>query len=113
VSGSGSSPSHQDEPALRPTVDELKARLAASFPDAAIEVSDDSHLHAGHAGAAGGAGHYTVRLVCAAFSGRSSVARHRLVYHAVADWIPHRVHALAIVAKTPSEVPSQSEDPSR
>jgi BolA family transcriptional regulator, general stress-responsive regulator len=95
----------------RPTAEEIRTRLAAAFPEATVEVADDSHLHAGHAGSAGGAGHYTVRIVSGAFAGRSSIARHRLVYDALADWIPHRVHALVIVAKTPSEVAPPPEDP--
>lgn len=88
---------------MRPTLDALRERFAAAFPDASIELDDDSHLHAGHAGAAGGAGHYTVRIVSPRFDGRATVARHRLVYDAVRDWMPHRVHALVIVARTPSE----------
>lgn len=88
---------------MRPAPDELSARLAAAFPGGSVEVVDESHLHAGHAGAAGGAGHYRVRVVSARFDGRPTVARHRLVYDAVADWMPHRVHALSIVARTPAE----------
>ena len=84
---------------MRPTIDALRARFEAAFPGAAIELSDDSHLHAGHAGSAGGAGHYTVRIVSPRFEGASTVARHRLVYDAVRDWMPHRVHALAIEAR--------------
>lgn len=93
---------------MRPTLDDLRGRFAAAFPDARIEIADDSHLHAGHAGAAGGAGHYTVRIVSPRFEGRPTVARHRLVYDAVSDWMPHRVHALVIVARTPSEAASPS-----
>jgi BolA protein len=88
---------------MRPTLDELRQRFAAAFPGAGIEIADDSHLHAGHAGSAGGAGHFTVRIVSPRFEGRPTVARHRLVYDAVSDWMPHRVHALVIVARTPAE----------
>ncbi|MBX3591790.1 MAG: BolA family transcriptional regulator [Burkholderiaceae bacterium] len=88
---------------MRPDVDELRARLAERFPGAAIEVGDDSHLHAGHAGAAGGAGHFRVRLVSERFAGLGTVARHRLVYDAVHDWMPQRIHALVIDARTPAE----------
>lgn len=84
---------------MRPSVDELSARLAEAFPGDPLEVADESHLHAGHAGAEGGAGHYRVRLTSARFAGLSIVARHRLVYDAVRDWMPHRVHALAIEAR--------------
>lgn len=88
---------------MRPSADELRSRLASAFPGDALDIVDESHLHAGHAGAAGGAGHYRVRVVSARFDGRATVARHRLVYDAVADWMPHRVHALSIVARTPAE----------
>jgi BolA protein len=90
----------------RPTLDALQARFAAAFPEAtSLELQDDSHLHAGHAGASGGAGHYTVRIVSPRFEGASTVARHRLVYDAVRDWMPHRVHALVIVARSPADAP--------
>lgn len=88
---------------MKPSVEALRDRLAAALPDARLEVVDDSAQHAGHAGAAGGAGHFRVRVVSSAFEGRSRVARHRLVYDAIADWMPHRVHALAVVALTPAE----------
>jgi BolA family transcriptional regulator, general stress-responsive regulator len=91
------------KPSVKPSVDELRARFADAFPAASIDITDDSHLHAGHAGSAGGAGHFTVRIVSGVFAGRAPLARHRLVYDAVHDWIPHRVHALVIVAKTPAE----------
>ena len=85
---------------MKPEVDELRQRLAGAFPEAAgIEIVDDSAAHAGHAGAAGGAGHFRVRIVSARFAGMPVVARHRLVYDAVADWMPHRIHALSIDAR--------------
>jgi len=91
---------------MRPGADELRERLAERFPGARLEIADDSHHHAGHAGAAGGAGHYRVRVVSARFAGLATVARHRLVYDAVRDWMPHRVHALSIDARTPDEAPN-------
>jgi BolA protein len=88
---------------MRPSLDELRRRFEAAFPGASVEVIDDSHLHAGHAGAAGGAGHFRVRLVCSRFAGLPTIARHRLVYDCVRDWMPHRVHALNIEARSPDE----------
>ena len=88
---------------MRPTIDALRARFEAAFPGAAIELSDDSHLHAGHAGAAGGAGHFSVTVVSERFAGVARLARHRAVLDRVADLIPHPVHALAIRAYTPDE----------
>jgi BolA protein len=84
---------------MRPSVEELEARLADAFPEAEIAVEDDSARHAGHAGAAGGAGHFNVRVVSPRFDGLRMLARHRLVYDAVADWMPHRIHALSIDAR--------------
>lgn len=84
----------------RPEPDTIRTRLLAAFPDAEIELHDDSHLHVGHAGAAGGAGHYRVRIVSDRFEGLGTVARHRLVYDAVREWMPQRIHALAIEALT-------------
>jgi len=88
---------------MKPALDELEVRLQMRFPDARLAVTDDSHLHAGHAGSAGGAGHFTVEIVSDAFVGLSRVARHRLVYDAVADWMPHRIHALIVRAASPAE----------
>jgi BolA protein len=67
-----------------------------------IVIDDDSHLHAGHAGAREG-GHYTVRLRCERFAGLSRVARHRLVYDALGPLAPLGIHALAIDARAPNE----------
>jgi BolA protein len=80
----------------------IEARLSAALAPASLAVSDDSAQHAGHAGAAAG-GHYTVTIVSAAFAGKSRVARHRLVYDALADAMRRGIHALAIVAFTPEE----------
>lgn len=90
-------------PAGKPTADQVRARLLDAFPGATIEVVDDSHRHAGHAGAEGGAGHYSVTITSRAFDGMGTVARHRLVYDALLDWIPRRVHALSIRAAVPPD----------
>ncbi|GAA5235392.1 BolA family transcriptional regulator [Verticiella sediminum] len=78
----------------------IEARLQALAPSA-LRIEDESHLHAGHAGAQGGAGHYRVHIEAECFRGQSPVARHRLVYDRLADLIPHAVHALAIHASAP------------
>lgn len=67
-----------------------------------VEVQDDSHLHAGHAGAREGR-HFTVRIVSPRFAGLSRVGRHRLVYDALDALIPRGIHALAIEARAPGE----------
>lgn len=68
-----------------------------------LQITDDSHLHAGHAGNTGG-GHFTVFIVSEAFAGLSPLKRHRLVYEAAAELLPSAIHALSIQAKTPSEL---------
>lgn len=74
----------------------LRAKLAPE----AIAVSDDSHLHAGHAGAREGR-HFRVAITSSRFEGLGPVARHRLVYDALRDLMPRGIHALAIDARTP------------
>lgn len=86
---------------VRPTVQEIEQRIRVAFPSEPLEVIDESHLHAGHAGAAGGAGHYRVTITSRLFEGLNPVARHRLVYATVQDWMPDRVHALSIDARVP------------
>jgi BolA protein len=84
------------------TAERLADALRAALAPTALEVQDDSHLHAGHAGAREGR-HFTVRIVAAAFAGRSRVARHRLVYDASRLLIAEGIHALAIEARAPDE----------
>jgi BolA protein len=84
----------------------LRSRLAPLSP-LVVEIHDDSGEHAGHPGAAGGGGHYSVVVVSEVFSGRSRLARHRAVLERVGDLIPNPVHALAIQAYAPDEFPSQ------
>ncbi|MDO9225026.1 MAG: BolA family protein [Pseudomonadota bacterium] len=85
------------------TIDEMKQRLAVLAPEH-LEVIDESALHAGHAGAKSGGGHYQLILIAAAFSGQNSVARHRAIYQALGDLMNTRIHALAITALAPGEL---------
>lgn len=80
----------------------LRERLAPLDPQR-FELADDSHLHAGHAGAREG-GHYRLLLVSAAFSGKNTVARHRQVFALVGDLMRTRIHALGIKALAPEEI---------
>ena len=79
----------------------LRQLLESRFAPDLLVIEDESHLHAGHAGAAGGQSHFRVRIVAEAFRGVSPVARHRLVYAAVADLLKTDIHALAIEASPP------------
>jgi len=87
----------------RERVERMQARLESRFSPCRVEVQDDSALHVGHAGARGGAGHYTVRITTEAFRGRGRIERHRLVYDTLADMIPSEIHALSIDARAPGE----------
>ena len=82
--------------------EQIDAALRADLQPTQLEVRDDSHLHAGHAGAREGR-HFTVTLRSARFTGLSRVARHRLVYHSLRFLIPQGIHALAIEALAPDE----------
>jgi len=84
------------------TVELLRQRLAVLQPES-IDIQDDSHRHAGHAGARDG-GHYQLQIVAQAFAGKSTMARHRLIYDAAGDLMRGRIHALSIRAKVPGEV---------
>ena len=89
-------------PAGAPSAAELEAALRAAFEPLALQVTDDSHLHAGHAGAREGR-HFSVRIVTPRFQGLTRLARHRLVYDALARWMPRGIHALALSTLTPAE----------
>jgi len=84
------------------TAERLAEVLKAALAPTALEVRDDSDLHAGHAGAREGR-HFSVRVVSPAFDGLSRLARHRLVYDAARPLIAEGIHALAIEARTPAE----------
>ena len=84
------------------TASDIDAELRAALRPLALEVVDDSHLHAGHAGALEGR-HFTVRMTSERFDGLSRVARHRLIYDALHLLIPRGIHALAIEARAPGD----------
>jgi BolA protein len=81
---------------------DIERVLHDALQPTALAVTDDSHLHAGHAGAREGK-HFSVRITSTRFAGLSRVARHRLVYDALHRLIPQGIHALAIQAQSPDE----------
>lgn len=82
----------------------IAAKLEAALAPQSLEIADQSHLHAGHAGARpGGESHFRVTIVATAFEGLGRLARQRLVYRALAEEMATDIHALAIEAKAPSE----------
>lgn len=94
-----------DIPRLNPQrVARIRALLGEALQPQRLEVIDDSHKHAGHAGARGGQGHFSVDIVSAAFAGKLPLARHRMVYAALGSMMQDDIHALAIRARTPDEL---------
>jgi BolA protein len=81
---------------------DIEVALRSTLQPLSLAVQDDSHLHAGHAGAREGR-HFSLRIVSDRFNGLSRVARHRLVYDSLHDLIPRGIHALAIDARAPGE----------
>ena len=93
-----------DIPRLNPQrVARIRALLGEALQPQWLDVADDSHKHAGHAGARGGQGHFSVDIVSAAFAGKLPLARHRLVYAALGEMMQTDIHALSIRARTPDE----------
>ncbi|HYG05002.1 MAG TPA: BolA family protein [Stenotrophomonas sp.] len=80
----------------------IEAALRETFAPTLLEVVDDSHKHAGHAGARDGRGHYSVHIVAAAFAGLAPLARHRAVYAALGTMMRDDIHALSIQAEPPA-----------
>ena len=81
----------------------IRERLTARLAPRELEVTDESHLHKGHAGARDGKGHFRVRIVSDRFSGLRPLQRQRVVYDAVGDLMRTDIHALAVAALTESE----------
>ena len=82
----------------------FEADLKLAFQVLQLNIEDESHLHAGHAGAASGGGHFKLTIVAPEFEGMPKVARHRAIYTALNSHFPAAIHALTILAFTPSEI---------
>ena len=83
----------------------IRSKLTGNLSDAQVDVVNESHLHAGHAGSPGtGNSHFRVRVVSPDFDGMNRVARQRLVYGLLKEELEGPVHALALETKTPAEV---------
>jgi BolA family transcriptional regulator, general stress-responsive regulator len=85
------------------TSETIKRLLNEAFKPDTLEIIDHSAAHAGHAGAKSGGGHYHVTIVADAFTGKSLVQRHQLIYKALGDMMKQEIHALGINALSPSE----------
>lgn len=84
-------------------VQRIEAALQSAFRPQTLRVEDESHQHAGHAGARDGRGHFRVHITADAFRGQPLIQRHRAVYAAVGDMMQTDIHALAIHARAPDE----------
>jgi BolA protein len=84
-------------------IERIRALLEAAFQPVSLEIEDQSHLHAGHAGARDGKGHYQVDIVASAFDQQPMIKRHRLVYAALSNMLETDIHALIIHASPPGD----------
>jgi BolA protein len=81
-------------------LEDIRSRLNTLEP-ISLDIVDESHKHAGHAGARSGGGHYVINITSAQFVGRNTVARHRMIYSALGAMMQGEIHALTINAVTP------------
>ena len=79
----------------------IRARLEQAFAPNELDIIDDSHRHAGHAGAKDGRGHFRVRIVSPRFAGAKTLERHRMVYAALGSLMQTDIHALSVDANSP------------
>ncbi len=88
--------------------DQIITKLTAAFSPAQLEVTDDSHHHAGHSGNPDGKGetHFSIKMISAAFSGKGRIERHRMVNNLLAQELKDGIHALAISVRAPDEAGS-------
>ena len=93
---------------MSPREERILALLQETFAPIECQLEDDSARHAGHAGAASGAGHYKLRMISGRFEGQSRISRHRLVYDCLRDLMHADIHALNIIALAPSELQKQT-----
>jgi len=93
-----------DIPRLNPArIARMRELLDAALAPQSLQIRDDSHRHASHAGSRGGLGHFHVEIVSAAFTGKSLLARHRMIHAALGQMLQTDIHALSIHARAPDE----------
>lgn len=85
-------------------VEKIRSAIEVSLKPSGLEIIDQSHRHAGHAGARDGRGHFDVHIVSDLFKGKLPLARHRMVYAAVGNLMETDIHALSIKALCPDEL---------
>jgi len=82
-------------------LERIETQLRLAFNPTQLEIEDQSHLHAGHAGARDGKGHFKVFIVADTFAGQSTIKRHRMIYSALSELMQSDIHALSIDARAP------------
>ena len=87
-----------------PRVLKIRERLQAALQPVRLDIADESHKHVGHAGAAGGGGHFNALIVSSAFEGQRLLQRHRLMYDALGEMMDTDIHAFSMQCRTPEEV---------
>lgn len=87
----------------------IRSRLEAAFAPTELDIVDDSHRHAGHAGAKDGRGHFNVRILSRHFSGKRTLERHRMVYAALGSMMQTDIHALGVTAISPDDKNSSEQ----
>lgn len=83
-------------------VERIREALSAAFSPTELDIIDESHLHAGHAGARSGKGHFRVIITSAAFNGLSMLEQHRLIYETLEEMMKTDIHALSVKSKPAS-----------
>ena len=81
----------------------IRSKLEAAFAPDELDVVDDSHRHAGHAGARDGRGHFQVRILSRRFAGKRTIERHRMIYAALGSLMQTDIHALGLEALSPDD----------
>ncbi len=81
------------------TITLIHKALTTAFSPTRLEIVDESHLHAGHAGAQSGKGHYAISIASTTFAGKTPIAKHRMVYEALGTLMQTHIHALSIKAE--------------
>ncbi|MFL2554496.1 MAG: BolA family protein [Candidatus Rariloculaceae bacterium] len=91
-------------------VNRITAHLEAEFRPQELEITDESHLHIGHAGAKAGKGHFRVRIVSEFFIDKRPIDRHRMVFRALEDMMKTDIHALSVIASAPDRPSAPNND---
>lgn len=80
----------------RARIEKMERLVEEALAPTHLKIIDDSHLHVGHAGAEGGAGHFTIEIDSPKFENKSMINQHKLVYSALSSMMPDEIHALSI-----------------